>query len=466
LKQLQIAAIAVIITVVAIAAVYGTYSAFYAASPSPSPTTSPSVTPQVTSTPLPTAGTNETSSPTSQPTSAPTNNPTSSPTAAPTSTSTPVPTPTPAPTNVTFVDYVNHTVTLNLPVKRIVVLDDSLAGIVCALGAQDKIVARSDGVIYPATLTSLPSVGTSAYSFSMESVLSLNPDVVIANSMLTTDNKNKLTAAGIPYIVENAGIPSRVNTVVTEFGLILNNPAKAAQINNSTNYYTNLIAQRIQSLPASQRTTFYYEWGTSAWMTQTNGTSGNDIIVSCGGINIARNSTVAYPTLNAEFVAESNPDVIIQAISGSTAIADYTTAYDSMTSRIALQETNAIKTGRVHIMYLYLTYGVRYPVGDLYIAKWLYPTLFADINPDTIYANLVQQYFGIQLTGTYTYSGTTAASASLSSGTAAYSFSQLTNHATVSPYANGPQLEFKPLIVTADSSIVYNKNAGQLKSTE
>ena len=391
MKRLYLIVFAVLIVSIVSASAYGAYTLFYSEQPTPSPSTSPTATPQ------------ESSTPTATPSTSPTSEPTSSPTVEPTATAEPTPTPTPTPTSVTFTDYANHTVTLTLPVERIVCLDDSLGGIVCALGGQDKIVARSDGVIFPPALTSLPSVGSSSYSFSMESLLSLEPDLVIANSMLTDENREQLTAAGIPFIVENAGIPSRVSTVVTEFGSILNNQTRAEEINSNTQYYVDLVEERIQNLSISERTTFYYEWS-STWKSQANGTSADGMLVSCGGINIAANCTTAYPTLSAEFVAESNPDIIIQAISGTTSLTDYQAAWDSMMSRTALQDTNAIKSSRVNIIYIYLTYGIRYPVGELYFAQCLYPDLFADIDVDAIHADLIQEYFGISLTGTYMYS--------------------------------------------------------------
>jgi iron complex transport system substrate-binding protein len=354
---------------------------------------------------------------------------------------------------VTITDYANRTVTLQLPVQRIICLDDSLGGIVCALGAQDTLIARSDGVIFPSSIMSLPSVGSSSYSFSMETVLSYNPDLVIANSMLTTANRDKLTAAGVPFIVENAGIPSRVNTVVSEFGAILGNPTKAAEINNNTQYYMDLVQTRTQNLTFDEKTTFFFEWGSTQWYSQANGSSANDMLLSCGGVNIAASSTVAYPTLSAEFVAEADPDVIILAVSGTTNLTDYQNAWDSMVSRTALQDASAVKSSRVYVIYIYLTYGIRYPVGELYFAKWLYPDLFADIDPGAIYTQLVQEYFGITLTGTYVY--TSSSTPAASQAVAANALAPQTSLGDSGTFSGGLPLAFKPELLTADSPLSY-----------
>jgi iron complex transport system substrate-binding protein len=301
--------------------------------------------------------------------------------------------------------------TIKTPVNRIVCLNGGLAEVICALGGADKIVARTDDVVFPTSLLGLPSMGTNAATTTnLEAILSLNPDLVVSNSALSADVIATIKSGDIPVIIENTADPARVNTIVTNFGKILNNPAKAAEIVNNTQYYTDLIQQRLQSV--SDKTTFYYEFS-KIWYSMTNKTVMGSVLFSCGGQNIATNVSVSYTTLSPEYVAESNPDVILYSLSGTTNLTDYKTAYDNLIGRSVLQDVSAIKDGRVHVFYYYLAAGIRYPVGELYFAKWFYPTLFADIDPDAVHAQLIQQYFGLSLTGTYTYSGPTATVSSL-----------------------------------------------------
>jgi iron complex transport system substrate-binding protein len=296
--------------------------------------------------------------------------------------------------------------TITTPVNRIVCLNGGLAEIICALGGADKIVARTDDVVFPTSLLELPSMGTNAATTTnLEAILSLNPDLVVSNSALSADAIATIKSGDIPVIIENTADPARVNTIVTNFGKILNNPTKAAEIVNNTQYYTNLIQQRLQSV--SDKTTFYYEFS-KIWYSMTNKTVMGSVLFSCGGQNIATNVSVSYTTLSPEYVAESNPDVILYSLSGTTNLTDYKAAYDNLMGRSVLQDVSAIKNGRVHVFYYYMAAGIRYPVGELYFAKWFYPTLFADIDPDAVHTQLIQQYFGVNLTGTYTYSGPTS----------------------------------------------------------
>jgi len=401
-----VAALAVVISaIIIITAVYGISTFPSSPSPTSSPTPAPSTSPP-TDTPVTSTMPSATESP-SEPTPTSTLTQTNSPAVAPTI----MPFPTPVPIqNITITDMKGNQ-TVKTPVNRIVCLNGGLAEVICALGGADKIVARTDDVVFPTSLLGLPSMGTNAATTTnLEAILSLNPALVVSSSALSADAIATIKSGDIPVIIENTADPARVNNIVTNFGKILNNPTKAAEIVNNTQYYTNLIQQRLQSV--RDKTTFYYEFS-KIWYSMTTKTVMGSVLFSCGGQNIATNVSVSYTTLSPEYVAESNPDVILYSLSGTTNLTDYKAAYANLIGRSVLHDVSAIKDGRVHVFYYYLAAGIRYPVGELYFAKWFYPTLFADINPDAVHAQLIQQYFGVSLTGTYAYSGPTATVSSL-----------------------------------------------------
>lgn len=418
-RQYAVLAIVLVALIISVSA-YGVYNVLYSVSPAPSPspsststptsapTLSPTVTPTASpsSSPLPTPASTPTpsASPTMQPTvsASPTLSPSPSPTVAPT------PTPTPTPTSVTVTDYTGANVTVPYPVNSIVCLGGSYAEIICALGAEDKIVATLGSVPFPSSLNDKLSLGSSSSAIpgSLEVIFSLNPDLVLSDAGFVSSFNttfSQITNAGIPLYLDATGLPDRMNTIVSTLGVILGNSSMAEQINNNTQYYTNLVQQRIQNIPDSEQTTYYYEWG-HAWFSVAGASQANTFIVSCGGVNIVMNNSVSFPTLSPEFVAEANPDVIIQQVPviGNN-MTVYQNARDELMSRPALKDTTAVKEGRVYIYNPYLRSGLEYPIGKLYFAKWLYPDLFADINPETVFTQLIQQYFGVTPEGVYFY---------------------------------------------------------------
>ena len=108
-------------------------------------------------------------------------------------------------TVVSVVDENGDVVNVTEPVNRIVCLDSDATEIICALGCENKIVARDDTSTFPPSVAAVPSLGE-AYATSVEQILEYNPDLVIANAMLnySAPTVNQLEAAGIPVFLDGS----------------------------------------------------------------------------------------------------------------------------------------------------------------------------------------------------------------------------------------------------------------------
>ena len=403
LRRIVLAATAIIIAVIA-ASVYGGYNMLYTpqTSPSPSPSTSPSPSSSPVSTPMNSPEPSSTPSPTESPTSTPT----------PTATATPTPTPTPiVPQNITIVDGAGRNVTLTVPVNRIVSINDGLTEMLCALGVQDKIVGRDASSNMPASVLRIPVVGENSYMPNVELILELKPDVIFADSMLpyNTVAMSQLEAAGIPIFISDPVDPEPTkhsNLTVVDFSCnllsklatIVGGQNKADEYISYVQYYNNLVKQRLANLTQEQRPKVMLEWYAPY---NTFVTPGLD---QAGGINIAENQTVYAPVLSPEFVVEQNPAIIIRMSSSSNHnVTDFIAERDAIMSRPELTNVDAVKNGRVYICDWDIRGGISSVVGYLYWAKWCQPTLFADIDPNAVHAELYQKFFGTTVQGVFAY---------------------------------------------------------------
>ncbi|MCW4044368.1 MAG: ABC transporter substrate-binding protein [Candidatus Bathyarchaeota archaeon] len=400
MNKLTIVLAALIIATIATAAVYTSLPAAPTPSISPSPSASPSSNP--TASPSPSLAT-----PTPSSTSTPTPTPTHTTPAA----SGPTPTPTPGPTNITVVDGAGRNVTLTVPINRIVSINSGLTEMLCALGVQNKLVGRDQSSTMPPSVLNVTVVGGSSYDPNVELILELKPDVIFADSMLpyNTVAMGQLANAGIPIFISDPTDPEPTkhsNSTVVDFSCdllsklasIVGNQAKATEYVTYVQYYNNLVKQRIATLSPTQRPKVMLEWYQPYYTFVTPG------LDQAGGINIAENQTVYAPLLSAEFVIEQNPAVIIRMESSLThAEADFKAARDEILGRTALSNVDAIKNGRVYICDWNIRGGITSVVGYLYWAKWCQPTLFADIDPAAVNAELYQRFFGITVGGTFAY---------------------------------------------------------------
>src|SRR5512143_830567 len=114
---------------------------------------------------------------------------------APAAPATPAATPTPAPIKLT--DGLGRQVSLASPAQRVVSMAPSNTEILFAIGAGDQVVGRDEFSDYPATAKSLPSVGGSMGQYSLEQVVALKPDLVLAGGINTPEQVKSLEDLGL-----------------------------------------------------------------------------------------------------------------------------------------------------------------------------------------------------------------------------------------------------------------------------
>jgi iron complex transport system substrate-binding protein len=307
---------------------------------------------------------------------------------------------------VIIVDATGAQVNVTLPVERIVSLNPGLTEIICALDCEDRIVGRDEKSVFPASVSEKPVVAQNSYDPNLEVLLEMEPDVVFADSMLSynTEALQKLATAGLPVVIEEPSNVSRVKIVTSNFGLILGKEEQAEEINDYISSYESLVNERVKDLTSSEKPSVYIEWY-QTWQTFTEGSAANEIIVNAGGVNIAAEITTTAPVLSPEYVVENNPGIIVRMISGDLIgnATGFEATYSELVNRAGLGEVTAVKEGKVYVYDPIILEGIRYPVGLLYWAKWFHPSLFEDIDPAAVHAELIQQFFGVTLEGVHTY---------------------------------------------------------------
>jgi len=306
---------------------------------------------------------------------------------------------------ITIVDNTGVYVEVEVPVERIISI--MATEIICLLGHEDKIVGRSllsadVEAILPPSILDLPVVAESSFSPNMELILELEPDLVLVDEGLSSENRKTMEDAGIPVINDMLMEPRR-KIFIKNLGLILGAEEKANEFIDYEEYYENLVKERIENLTTSEKPSVYFEWYMS-WFSASAGSEFHDMLVDAGGINIAAGEPVLYPTLSPEYVADENPDFIIRMstyLDGED-LAAFQTLRDEILSRPALSESKAVKEGKVCVIKNTVLVDRR-PIGLLYLAKWFHPSLFEDIDPAAVHEQMIQQFFGADLEGVFAY---------------------------------------------------------------
>lgn len=394
--------IAIVLSVLILSAsAYGVYTWFNSSSPSspfnPSPvaTSSPTAEPTSTYTPI----TSPTASSTVPPTTTPTNN-------SPVIMSLPsIPSTVTKKTDTYLLvsDCYGGTINVTLPINRIAVINSGFTEIIYALGCGDKLVGRDSYSTFPSAVDNV-TVFYGSNGFSLEVLAELHPNVVLSDTRLSNETRTQIEQTlGIPVIIDNPSDSDRVESLVMSLGIMFNKEARAEALLDYMNNITNLVTTRLSTLKESDKPLVYYEWS-KAWYSCSSAGLPHVMMTEAGGINLAANQTVTYPTLSPEYVLQCNPDVLVRIIT-STAHneTDFITMRNSLMTRTGLSETTAVKEGHVYVMEGLLRTGIRNPLGLLTMAKFFHPALFSDLDPAAMQEDMFMTFIGEHAQGTYYY---------------------------------------------------------------
>ena len=299
---------------------------------------------------------------------------------------------------ITVEDYEGHKVTLETPVRKIVCTTTSANQIIMALDSFDKVIAwdkNSQEDIFPRPEKSRKVVADSSHSPQIEAIAELDPDLVIADTMLQEAHRKKIESFDIPVIVERMSDSDRLLTTIKNIGKIVEKEERAQELISFINRYRKIIEKRTTDLSKEDKRKVYWEWY-KPFKTGSSGASVHPKIMQAGGINICADAKGRYPTVSSEYVWESNPEVIVKQASRGASEAEMKEAFNKIIRRTSLSSTAAVQNEEVYVITWDITGGLPSIIGDLYFAKWIQPDLFKDINPEKVYGKLLQKFFGVK----------------------------------------------------------------------
>lgn len=275
-------------------------------------------------------------------------------------------------TDLTFVDDAGRVVVLDGIPQRIVSVAPSNTEILFAIGAGDRVVGRDEFSDYPEEALSLPSIGGSMGEFSVEAIVALEPDLVLAAEINTPELIHQLEDLGLTvYYLRNP-------TTLEEMYTNLENVAKLT--GNDVSELVESLKARVAAVdekiaPLSYRPNVFYEIDatdpTKPW-TYGPGTFGDLLIDRAGGFNIGNLAFDPYPQLSLEQIVVANPTIIIlgDAMWGVTV--------ESVQERAGWENIEAVKSGNIFPIddNLISRPGPRLVDGLEALAKILHPGAF------------------------------------------------------------------------------------------
>ncbi|HPS90751.1 MAG TPA: ABC transporter substrate-binding protein [Methanothrix sp.] len=305
--------------------------------------------------------------------------------------------------SLTLIDAAGRTVTLKMPIKRIVAVTGDAAEAIRVLHATDKVVGVSvdtlDDATYLPDFSKMPSVGKWGEP-DIEKILTLQPDLAISyKSAAPKYLEPKLNGTGIPIVALDLYRADDLPAEMKMLGYIVGKKDYADRYLEFFYNITDAVQEKTSNLPADKKTRVYLE-GYADLKTYTKGKGGDLACTMAGGVNLASDLEGAYPEVESEWVMIQNPDVIVRLTSPSEIACGYATDDSSefaskrkeILARTGWSNITAVKDDRVYMLLYEFGASPAVPVTIAYMAKWFYPDLFPDLDPKALH----QQYLNMQ----------------------------------------------------------------------
>jgi iron complex transport system substrate-binding protein len=315
---------------------------------------------------------------------------------------------------ITIEDTAGEAVTIHKPVKRMaffgacLVLPDTIK----ALNAEDKVVGVGHRLItkYPVyfpELSKLPCIGKRG-SPDYEAILNLKPDILIIvtrGGKVVEEKLPGVTVISLPLMV--GADPMKFVETVTKLGYILDAKEEAEEYLNWREGWLNDIEPRIAGLSGDEKQQVVALDTWKQFRAFTRYSSNHMRIVTAGGKNIAEELEVVGGTslvsVDPEWIIVQNPDIILIHIwewgihgYGVDDTSEMKARREAFMNRPEFANVIAVKTGRVYLHSRDILYGAGGGVAcAAYFAKWFYPDLFEDIDPQAIHQEYLTEFQGL-----------------------------------------------------------------------
>lgn len=310
--------------------------------------------------------------------------------------------------NITIRNSNGQSLQVQLPVKRIVVLNPDALEAVRALKALALVVGVNSGIhrdnpLFWPGLSNRPGVG-SWKDPNYEQIVQLEPDIVICYARRPgMDLEKKLGPFGIKAIRLDFQKIGTLEKELRILGRVLNKEKEAGQLIDWYREQQEVIREGLKKI---EHRHYVYSESYSPYHTSGPGSGGNEICILAGGFNIASGFSIPYPEVTPEWVLAKNPQVIIKAAVAGNCYGmgnggPLKAIRKEIMRRPAWNTIRAIRDARVYVIESGIWTGPRAIIGISYLAKWFYPEIFEDLDPEARHREYLERFQGIKYQGVY-----------------------------------------------------------------
>lgn len=315
-----------------------------------------------------------------------------------------------APETITLTDNVGREVELPYPVETAAVALRYTNELIRACGAIDHVIAvdlnTAQDRDYWGMFDPENVIGKGQRELDYEQIIKLAPQVLILPANGSYEEAiEKLEPFGIKvFVISGYDTDDFVNQC-ENIGKMFNVEDKA---NAFCQYFTDKLAYIDEQLKDVEPRTYYYE-GNTDYATILEGDTFYRMFELAHARNIFAEDAegINAKEVDPEAVIQRDPDVIVKCITPDAArsgtglyspppLEQFREVYQSIISRPAWDSVKAVKNDEIYFMTQFSHGGACKLVGTMYIAKWLYPDLLPELDPDEVFRAWMEDFQGFK----------------------------------------------------------------------
>lgn len=311
---------------------------------------------------------------------------------------------------IQITDNVGRVIEISTPIQRAVVISRYNNELIRACGAIDNVLSvdmnTAQDRVYWSNFKVEDVVGKNQTDLNYEKIIALSPEALIlpANGSYKEAEK-KLSPFGIKVIVISGYDTNDFHNQINNIGVIF---GKEKEAQNFINFYEKPLKYIEQSLQDVDKKTVYWE-DSKDYYTAFPGSYYYNMIEVSGGKNIFGdlNKKASESQIDPESIIIKNPSFIVKNISPAQAIKG-TGVYEAPTreqqlktienikNRSGWSNIEAVKNNNIYLMSQFGHGGASKMIGAVYMAKWIYPELLPELNPDLLFKEWLEKFQGFK----------------------------------------------------------------------
>ncbi len=247
-------------------------------------------------------------------------------------------------------DVLGHTLRLAAYPQRIVSTAPSNTELVLQLGCRDRLVGVTRVYGWPELVEGVTRVG-GYYDPSIETIMALQPDLVLVARGVSQEILEKMQRVGLPvFSLDTQDLDDLYRDIAT-VGRLLGVEDEAAALVEKTKAGIAEVTAKTGDLADADRPRVFWLGQEEPLITAGPDNMINTLFGLAGGVNVAADASKPWPTYSLETLLVKDPQVIIVAPQMPQA---QPTSADEVLRRLRAHpvwsQISAVKTGRVHLV--------------------------------------------------------------------------------------------------------------------